>query len=399
MARELTAYDLISACDDNSVDAGISIKTDLQPIAGDGTPVKPATYAGGKFQTGRRWIQNGSERVIADILVIDNEPSQANRLEAALKSHRDDLGLPDIVLDLGNDVKLPAHLPAQISIFDFPHRNADAYLRDSMIDGVSFNKTDIGKRIFDSTGNNADALLEWCPQALLFGFWQSHLGKNASQAKRARSWTSEIVGVDPAAESVYRLGLKGDPLNLNADEDVEIADELDEASWKFSSSKKSESNTENSGSKSKKLSKVGHGQVPVGSSDVLAGVSFREIFQQATLSFASLRTIRRDSASAEARALLAALGLAAHIAAFGHAFTLRSGADLRPRSTRWTWLGESSDEDLVVPSFEKARSIFSECVNRAIQAGLPVGDWTRNRLMVAPSASLVEAIKKSWPVA
>src|SRR5690606_20578028 len=95
----------------------------------------------------------------------------------------------------------------------------------------------------------------------------------------------------------------------------------------------------------KNLSDIGHGQVPVGGPDgALAGVSFREIVQQSTVSFASLRRIRTSTGAAETRALLVALGLVAHAGAFGRSFNLRSGCDLRPATVGWTWLGESGDE-------------------------------------------------------
>ena len=101
----LTADRLIAACSDESEEAGITIRTVLEPLGGVGAPVKPATYAGPqaerrpRFQAGKRWWGAGPERRVVDILTIDNEPSQANRLEAALEHRRAELGLPEIVLD------------------------------------------------------------------------------------------------------------------------------------------------------------------------------------------------------------------------------------------------------------------------------------------------------------
>lgn len=386
MAATLTAEMLVAAGQDDSAEAGITIRTELEPLGGDGTPVKPATYEGGQFQHGRRWIGEGEDRRVVDILVIDNEPSQANRLEAALEAEEDALGLPDIVLDLTSAGDLPPHLPRAISMFRFPHRNADAYLRDAMLGDERFGRTETGSAIFEATASSADALLAWCPQAGLFGFWQSHLGKKGSQAKKARSWTSEIVGIEPAADDVRRLGLKGDPLNLSITEGVAV-DENDPESWRLAD-------------KGKKLATIGHGQVPVGGdSAALSGVSFRRVLQQSTVSFASLRTVRTITGSAEARGVLAALGLVAHVSAFGRAFNLRSGADLRPRAVSWRWLGARGDEDLEVPDLDGVSALFHECVGRAEAAGVPVGTkWKENRLIVTPSAPLLDAIKKSWPV-
>jgi len=246
---DLDAGVLIAACSDGSADAGITIMSVLEPLGGPGSPVKPAGYAGGQFQADRRWWGGGADRRPVDVLVIDNEPSQANRLEAAMEQRRAELGLPEIVLDLTSVGALPPHLPGQISSFRFPHRNADAYLRDAMLDGNKFLNTEVGAAIFGATADKPEALLQWFPQALLFGFWQSHLGKR-SQAKLARAWTSEIVGVEPAAASVHRLGLKGDPLNLNVADSVDVNPDAAE-DWQFST-------------KGKKLADVGHGQVPFG---------------------------------------------------------------------------------------------------------------------------------------
>jgi len=396
MTQKLTAEMLVAAASDDSAEAGITIRTDLEPLGGGGAPVAPATYAGGHFQRGRRWSGTGDDRHAVDIMVIDNEPSQANRLEAALEANRDTLGLPNIVLDLSSAGNLPPHLPREISIFKFPHRNADAYLRDSMLDGKAFMKTSPGAAIFDATATNADALLEWCPQALLFGFWQSHLGKKNSQAKKARSWTSEIVGFEPAADDIRRMGTKGDPLNLNADEGV-IADDYDASNWKFRDKVAKGAK----GEKQDKLSAIGHGQVPIPEErQALAGVSFRQVVQQATVSFASLRTVRTTQGSAEARGVLAALGLAAHVAAFGRAFRLRSGADLRPRTSSWRWLGATGDVELEVPDLAAITSVFADCVIKAEKAGVPVGArWKGHQLTVTPSPQLITAINKSWPVA
>ena len=197
---DLDAGVLIAACSDESADAGITITSALEPLGGPGSPVKPAGYEGGRFQEDRRWWGTGADRRPVDVLVIDNEPSQANRLEAALEQRRAELGLPEIVLDLTSVEALPPHLPAQISSFRFPHRNADAYLRDAMLDGTKFLTTEVGKAIFSATADKPEALLQWFPQALPFGFWQSHLGRR-SQAELARAWTSEIIGVEPQRQA------------------------------------------------------------------------------------------------------------------------------------------------------------------------------------------------------
>lgn len=376
---------LIEQCADEGVDAGITIRTELEPLGGPGAKVKPAVYLGGVFQLGVRWWGEGDGRRPVQVITIDNEPSQANRLEAALERFREQLGLPELVLDLTSLEPLPPHVPRRLSSFRFPHRNADAYLRDAKLDGIEFLRTDIGKAIVSATGDNADSLLEWFPQGLLFGFWQSHLGKKGSQAKLARSWVSEIIGIEPAATDVRSLGLKGDPLNLSS-QDVNVDyDEQWHERWEPAD-------------KGKNLSDIGHGQVPVRGDDApLAGVSFLQVVQQSSLSLAALRRIRTSVGAAEARAVVAALGIVAHVGAFGRAFHLRSGCDLRPCDTRWTWLAAEGDETIDPPGFDEAVELFQEVVERAAAAGLPVGRRWPDPLTLQPKDNLATVIRKTFP--
>lgn len=389
---------LIAACSDRSAEAGISIRSTLEPLTGPNGPVKPAGYEGGRFQQDRRWWGSDGERRQVDILVIDNEPSQANRLEAALEQRRAELGLPEIILDLTPVGALPPHLPSRISSFRFPHRNADAYMRDAMLNSTKFLKTEEGMAIFGSTADKPEALLHWFPQALLYGFWQSHLGKKRSHAKLARAWVSEIIGVEPAATDTRREATKGDPLNLSVDEGIDWNAE-DHSDWAVLEIDEKPSRPAPRNAKHK-LSEIGHGQVITRLDErAPAPVSFREIVQQATVSFAALRRICPERAAAEARALLASLGLVAHVAAFGRPFSLRSGAELRPVATTWTWLGEVDDRQLDPPSLDAAIGLFRDCVASAQQAGLPVGrEWPASPLVLTPDpTNLAKAIRKTWP--
>ena len=76
---KLTADALVEACGDLAGEAGITVETYLDPLAGVGAPVKPAAYEGGRFQVDTRWWDDGGERRMVPVIVIDNEPSQANR--------------------------------------------------------------------------------------------------------------------------------------------------------------------------------------------------------------------------------------------------------------------------------------------------------------------------------
>jgi CRISPR-associated protein Csb1 len=394
---------LLSACADHSFDDGIRIDADFDPLSGAGGPVKPAVYEGGNYQLDRRWAAPGDAEA-TPVIVIDNVPSQANRLEQALRRDREASALPEFVLDLSELGSLPAHLPRSLSSLDFPHRNADAYLRDARLGDLDFIKTDVGQAIFGATAQECGPLMSWFPQALLYGFWQSHLGRKRHNHKHARAWVSEIIGWQPAADDTKVMGLKGDPLNLNLSggEDAAVtADGDDLTTWALGRGQAVERG------KSSKLSAIGHGQVPfmrdgADSSPAAAAVSFQRVTQRATVSFAQLRRVSlgRDAsreADAAARAVLVALGLHAHQLAFGHAFALRSGADLRPADTTVTWLGSAGDETCELGGAEATRDLLATARAHAESVDVPLDGWGQPPMVLRPGAALAKAIRSTWP--
>lgn len=390
---------LISACRDDTLDAGVSVRAMLEPLSGAGGSVKPPTYApasgqrGPQLQRDRRWWGVGPQRRPVDVIVVDNVPSQANRVETALQRIAPDVGLPEVVLDLGLVGALPSHVPTRLSSFIFPHRNADAYLRDAVLDGTPFPGTDEGRSIFAATATDPSALLRWFPQSLVFGFWQSHLGRRGSQAKLARSWTSEIVGYEPAADDVRQQGLKGDPLNLAKGEPV-YYNRDDQSQWALGTGPKGATRAD--------LSDIGHGQVPVSGDDMApAGVSFSAIEQRSTLSLAGLRRVwvGTPAASAAARAVVAAVALLGHAHAFFGAFSLRSGADLRATETTWTWLGTDGDVEVEPPTVDDVDELFAATVAHGERQGLPVGGgWDPRELVLTPNDQLVASIRATYAV-
>lgn len=385
---------LLGACADDAFDDGIRIDTALEPLSGEGGPVKPAVYPGGSYQQDRRWAAPGDDAP-TPVIVIDNVPSQANRLEHALWRDREASGIPELVLDLSGLGALPAHLPRSLSSLQFPHRNADAYLRDARLGGTPFTRTPLGQAVFGATAGACGPLISWFPQALLYGFWQSHLGTKSHNTKHARAWVSEIIGWQPAATETRTMGLKGDPLNLNTDERV-TSNPDDRTLWDIGGEKVS-------GGKNDRLSEIGHGQVPFTGDDAApAAVSFQRVSQRATLSLAQLRhvSLGRDSsreADAAARALLVALGLHAHQLAFGRAFALRSGADLRPAATSVTWLGASGDEPCVIGDADATRTLLVAARDHAASQGVLLDGWAQPPLVLEPGQALAKAIASTWP--
>ena len=394
---ELTLDRLLAGTASDSFDDGLRLDAVLEPLGGPGGTVKPAIYSGAVYQADRRWptadeTQNGDDEP-QDVFVIDSVPSQANRLEEALRRSLPSTGVPEMILDLSDLPGLPPHLPRHLSSWQFPHRNADAYLRDSTLEGTDFAKHAVGRSILEATHDRAAALMAWWPQALLYGFWQSHLGKKRSQAKHARAWTSEIIGWQPAATETKILGLKGDPLNLSIQESA-LYDERDHEDWRLGAKP-------DKGEVKKALSELGHGQVPF-SDATPAAVSFRRLTQRATVSFAQLRRIGLgpnfdDKADAAARALLVAMGLHAHVLAFGRGFALRSGADLRVVTRSAIWLGLADES---VDAFDHAGSaeLLQQAKRHAKSVGVPLDGWDTDPLRLAPKANLVAAIESSWPL-
>jgi hypothetical protein len=138
--------------------------------------------------------------------------------------------------------------------------------------------------------------------------------------------------------------------------------------------------------------------VPVTGDDAsLSGVSFRELVQQSTVSFAGLRHVYTSAGSAEARALLVCLGLVAHARAFGRSFQLRSGCDLRPVSATWRWMGDTGDETIDRLTTDDANALFMQAVQRAESAGLPVGNEWSDPVVLTPKANLAKAIRSTFP--
>lgn len=399
-----TLQQILNACGDEGRTSAICINAELAPIGGAGAPVNPAIYSGRVYQHDKRW-ENPPDEEAADVIVIDNVPSQANRLEAALDDNAESIGIPRLILDLTGDefAHLPPHLPRRISSLRFPHRNADAYLRDSLLNGAAFTKSDLGRDILDATISNAASLVAWFPQALLYGFWQSHLGKNRSQAKHARAWTSEIIGWHPAtggdpAEITGTRGTKGDPLNLQ-DEAKVVFQETDLlAGWEWVEGEKSGKTKGKAGKKTDALSNIGHGQVPFRNNELTpSAVSFKRISQSATCSFAQLRRLQlgegyNPEQDAAARAVIVALGLHAHQLAFGRGFALRSGTDLVPEEIQIR-LHDSN----ALNGMGNTKGLLEDAIGHAKEVGVRMDGWTPDPVILQPGPGLTNAIRGSWP--
>lgn len=207
----------------------------LQPAAGEGTKVFPPTYAGAVYATEKRRLPDYKDPV--DCVLLDSVQSQANRMEEALQQAADlkKIKIPLVEVDFtsfyppeGTDMALRLLEPVgKVTSLQAPHRIVDAILRDSVVNedgddkGKPFRAKDvtkestIGQRLRRVTAQNATALFELCPTALLLGMWDSTGPKGGLGVKFERAMVSEIVGIGAVrgCKSSSRL----DPLAIQKD--------------------------------------------------------------------------------------------------------------------------------------------------------------------------------------
>ena len=370
--------------------------TDYQPTGGPGDKIFPATYEGGKYATEDRFDPATGE--LQPCVLLDSVQSQANRMELALlDAHRAaKTTLPLLVTRFDQDELLKKFT---VTSLEAPHRAADALFRDSLLNGIVFRKSEVGRLLDTADTRNATGLFGLCPTALVFGMWDSTGPRGGLGAKFQRALVSEIVGfravlgvktssrIDPAqvmlgAGPLYERELESD----------------DSPHWTLQES-------EGSGrlKKTGKPSEAVHGNITPTVSD--GGVTLARARQTTTLSLAVLRRLRfpLDRAAdsdleidLSARTVLVALGLAAGTMA-------RVDVDLRSRchlfaDTEPTWEllerpGKPTRRFLLDP--DAALDLLEQTISQAKQAGLP---W-RHVIELTPSPDLVELVRRSQELA
>lgn len=375
---------LVAAVGDDRQDAGIAVNAIYQPGGERGAKIMPPTFPPSDVEVraaqrdGRlprpylfeRRLVDG-ERL--DTVVVDQVPSQANRVEEALLAARDagriDLPLFELVMKEEG---------IRLTSLDFPHRYADAYLRDSEVDGVRFDSSDVGRELRSATAQDVRPLYRREPYSLILGAWDSH--RKGRWPKFPRIYSSSMYGVE-WLEGARRAG-KVDPINITgAINDKSLA----ESDWRFI--------PEGTKSKGGKLSEIGHGHIAPNPTH--GGVSVREIRRQGWISFSGLERLRFGDASAEAatlaRAALAALALAGDRLAFGRpSLWLRSGCDLTRVTETVAFERDGGERDTIKVTPADAITAFVTLRDRATAAGVPMAS---DVVPVAPIRSLAEAIR------
>lgn len=342
-----------------------------EPAGGTGSKTFPPTFPMGKEDKSPYLIEtrvrDGAQR---DAVVLDQFPSEANRAELALaEAWRDGL----IRLPLLRLVHQGA-ADAVITGLDAPHRAFDAYWRDALLDGVKFDRTDVGKALQGSSLADARALLKHDPGSIVYGSWNSH--RKGRQEKFPRLYASEIVGWDPVEGS--RKAGRMDPLNLVGARSGE-GDE-----WAYSAS----------GEKTAKgkLSEIGHGNIAPNAAH--GGVTITSASRFATLSLTALARVRFGDASRDqqlaARVYLAAFALLGDRLAFGGpGLWLRSGCELLVQQETLEWVGRGGFTEPFTLNGDEAIALYRGALEAAIAAGI---DLALEPVELSPSPALAKAI-------
>lgn len=374
---------------------------EYQPAGGPGDKVFPPTYESGRYATEKRRVEGHDEPV--ECVLLDSVQSQANRMEAALLEawERGWIPLPVITVDFGG-VNLPK--PLRITSLEAPHRVADALLRDSLLAGKPFRKSELGKRLDDVSNRDATALFELCPTALVFGLWDSTGPKGGLGAKFARAMVSEIVGIDAefGVKTSSRIDptqimLQAGPLYRTKDGDWTLDEKL------AARDKKGPIKLGRDG----KPSEANHGNVKPSIDFSTGGVTISKALQTTVLSLPALRRLRfpldgedrsRPEIDNAARTALAALALCAAALNQGQGCDLRSRCQLFP-TTPFAW--ELLDEPGAEPErftlrADEAVALYRKAVEAAKAAGLP---WLEDELVLDPSPQLAELVRRSQELA
>ena len=433
----------------------------LQPVGGPGDKIFPPTYPGEGRNAPPRHVYERRRLNGQDVwcVLIDSVQSQANRLEECLlevirdnERLSDDkkLLIPYVEVDFSG-----SNLDGitRITSLDAPHRVYDAIFRDSLLKeksqegesekGKPFMESAVGQRLARASAEDASALLEISPTALLFGAWHSTGQGGGLGAKFARCLVSEIMGIDVPVEfteqrqsstaylaqageriftvepvtSARRPSSRIDPLGALSEVKI-YRSANDENDWTTDIARAATKEKDDpvlfsrkKGDKAGKPSVINHGNIkpslqPLGVTCDYAEHSF-------VLSFAALRRLRFGGPEKDAagRSLLAALGLVALTEQDTRGYALRSRCDLV--CDRSPEKDKRSDEacdgrtplELVHPNGaaepreidrETASRIYKDAFQAAKTAKFNMPD---KPLCLTPQDKLVELVRKSQNLA
>jgi CRISPR-associated protein Csb1 len=383
-------------------DAALRRRQRLQPVGGRGDKIFPPTYPGEGRNAGPRHVFERRRIDGADVwcVLVDSVQSQANRLEEALLAAVRDgsLALPHVVVDFTGCELAGVET---ITSLDAPHRVYDAILRDSLLDGQPFMKSPLGQRLAAAKPNDATALLETSPSALLFGAWHSTGEGGGLGAKFARCLVSEIVAVNTPVEEIAdqrsgeieprtsgrRTGSRIDPLGVLRKVEVYKGP----GGWDIDPQRTGR------GAKKVRPSEINHGNIAPTVQPL--GVTCDYAEHVAVISLAGLRRLgfgggERDTAG---RALLAALGLAALTEQDARGYALRSRCDLvcEERAPLEVVHADGGVEPVSIDR-AAARRLYADACAAARDAGFALA---REPIRLTPQDKLVAIVRRSQQLA
>ena len=379
--------------------AAIRRRRRLQPAGGPGDKLFPPTYPGEERNSPPRHVFERRRVDGRDVtcVLIDSVQSQANRLEEALleAAKEGTIRLPRVVVDFPG---AGLNSVPEISSLEAPHRIFDAILRNSNLDGKDFRKSPVGEKLVKAKADDATAILEISPTALLFGAWNSTGEGGGVGAKFARAIVSEIAGigvpveerVDPRTGEILlrtagrRTGSRIDPLGILRSVEVYKG----ESGWDVDEAK--------AGKKAKKArpSEINHGNITPSIEPL--GITCDYAEQIAVITLAGLRRLRFGDGlakNAAARAYLAALGLVALLEQDARGYALRSRCDLvcdGPAPLQlvgFDGAAETIDLDLAA-----ARRLHEEAFDKAKAAGF---EFSAEPIRLKPKEKLVQIVRES----
>jgi CRISPR-associated protein Csb1 len=374
----------------------------LQPVGGKGDKIFPPTYPGEGRNAPPKHVYERRRLNGADVwcVLVDSVQSQANRLEECLLAAiADGVPIPHVEVDFST-----AGLDgiSKITSLDAPHRVYDAILRDSLYEGTPFMESEIGRRLAKAKAEDASALLEASPTALLFGAWHSTGQGGGLGAKFARCLISEIVAIDVPVEDVVvnqrtgeieiqtsgrRTGSRIDPLGVLRKVKVFKG----EGGWSTAKAAAGKN------AKEVKPSEINHGNIAPSVQPL--GITCDHSEHSFVLSFAALRRLRFGGAEKDAagRSLLAALGLVALTEQDARGYALRSRCDLvcDGRAALELVRSDGSTEAILIDR-KQTIALYQAAYDAAKKAGFSLSS---EPLRLTPQEKLVAIVKESQRLA
>jgi CRISPR-associated protein Csb1 len=262
-------------------------------------------------------------------------------------------------------------------------------------------KTPLGVRLAEAKPNDATALLETSPTALLFGAWHSTGEGGGLGAKFARCLVSEIVAINTPVDEIAdsrtgeveartsgrRTGSRIDPLGILRKVEV----------FKSSDGWDTVKERAGKGARAVRPSEINHGNIAP--SVQRLGVTCDYAEQMTVISFAGLRRLSfngtdRDRAG---RTLLAALGLVALTEQDARGYALRSRCDLIcDGQAPFELMDADGGINRVEIDRKAAHRVYADAFEAAHAAGFRL---SAEPVKLVPQDKLVEIVRRSQRLA